>query len=455
MIAHAPPVEENFASDTRPIEREIEQPEFLQYFAPIVDALQQQGGTAPAQTITAQILADLQNDDPKEIERIKHRIYRARTALARAGLLELRQRGTWSLTSVGLQAKIDDDEAMRLYQEAGYQHRLDQTLQNESPQIKRLAEAAPSYGTAHIPNDSTTVKSNPQPKETAADAKKEQAYSLADCARETYLDESTLARWAATIERKGQAIFYGPPGTGKTYIAQHLARHLVSGADGFSELIQFHPAYAYEDFIQGIRPQSDTDGRLSYPLVPGRFLDFCRRAAAVEGRCVLIIDEINRANLAAVFGELMYLLEYRAHSVKLAGGDTSFRIPRNVRIIGTMNTADRSIALVDHALRRRFAFIALSPNYDILRRFHAEDAGNLPASLLIDRLVALLQRLNQQIDDQQYAIGVSFFLQEQLQNRLADIWQMEIEPYLEELFFDQPELVEEFRWEWVRSELGL
>ncbi|WP_090396440.1 AAA family ATPase [Natribacillus halophilus] len=106
---------------------------------------------------------------------------------------------------------------------------------------------------------------------------------------------------------------------------------------------------------------------LDYPLQEGRFLEFCQRARRKQGECVLIIDEINRANLSRVFGELMYLLEYRDQEVPLAGGGI-LSIPNNVRIIGTMNTADRSIALMDHALRRRFAFLPLRPNYEILRR---------------------------------------------------------------------------------------
>src|SRR4051794_19736055 len=139
-----------------------------------------------------------------------------------------------------------------------------------------------------------------------------------------------LSRWVRAIERKGQAIVYGPPGTGKTYVAERLARHLVGGGDGFAGVVQFHPAYSYQDFIQGIRPQSGPSGGLTYPVVPGRFLDFCRRAASVQGRCVLIVDEINRANLSRVFGELMYLLEYRDRQVPLAGGGT-LRVPANVR----------------------------------------------------------------------------------------------------------------------------
>ena len=271
-------------------------------------------------------------------------------------------------------------------------------------------------------------------------------YSLDQCAEDTNLDPALLSQWVRAIERKRQAIFYGPPGTGKTYLAEHLARHLIGGGDGFFEFVQFHPAYAYEDFIQGIRPQR-IDGRLDYPIVPGRFLEFCRRAATCSGLCVLIIDEINRANLARVFGELMYLLEYRDREVPLAGGGT-LKVPDNVRVIGTMNTADRSIALVDHALRRRFAFIALHPDFDALRRYHL--ATGFDATGLIN----LLDRLNQQIGDPHYAVGISYFLHPQLADHLADIWRMEIEPYLEEYFFDQPGKVDEFRWTKIASSVS-
>ena len=268
-------------------------------------------------------------------------------------------------------------------------------------------------------------------------------YSLEHCAAETYLDAPTLSRWLRAIERKKRAVLYGPPGTGKTFLAEKLAQHLVGGGDGFWELVQFHPAYAYEDFIQGIRPQTNEDGSLSYPLVPGRFLDFCARAEGRSGTCVLILDEVNRANLARVFGELMYLLEYRDREIPLAGGGT-LRIPNNVRILGTMNTADRSIALVDHALRRRFAFIALRPNYDALRRYHAHTGFD------VEPLIEVLQRLNAQIADPHYEIGITFFLHEDLAEHLEDIWKMEIEPYLEEYFFDQREKAEAFSWERIQ-----
>ncbi|HEX6100672.1 MAG TPA: AAA family ATPase [Thermoanaerobaculia bacterium] len=269
-------------------------------------------------------------------------------------------------------------------------------------------------------------------------------YTLDDLARETGVARETAAMWVRAIQRKKQAIFYGPPGTGKTFLAERLARYLVGGGTGFMETLQFHPAYSYEDFMEGMRPQNSAGG-LSYPVVPGRFRSFCERASGRD-TCVLVIDEINRANLARVFGELMYLLEYRDQSVPLASG-TQFSIPENVRIIGTMNTADRSIALVDHALRRRFAFLPLHPDYDVLTRYHE-------SSPLAMKVVSLLEEINRSIDAH-YRIGISFFLVKNLEQHLADIWRMEIEPYLEEYFFDDGDRCKEIRWERVAPRLEL
>ncbi|MBD2094278.1 AAA family ATPase [Trichocoleus sp. FACHB-591] len=271
-------------------------------------------------------------------------------------------------------------------------------------------------------------------------------FSLTECAEATQLDEGLLHDWVTAIERKRQAVLYGPPGTGKTFLARHLAQHLIGGGSGFVDIVQFHPAYTYEDFIQGIRPKR-VEGGLDYPSVPGRFLEFCQKAQLCgEHRCVLIIDEINRANLSQVFGELMYLLEYRDEKVYLAGGEP-FSIPKNVYIIGTMNTADRSIALVDHALRRRFAFLYLAPNYEGLRKYHQSTA--YPA----DNLIRLLTQINDKIGDPHYQIGTSFFLRQQLRSEIKSIWQLEIEPYLEEFFFDQSDKLKTLRWDAVEGQL--
>ena len=271
-------------------------------------------------------------------------------------------------------------------------------------------------------------------------------FSLSDAAALTHRNSELLATWKRALERKGQIILYGPPGTGKTFTAQALARHIVSESNGVAELIQLHPGYAYEDFVHGLRPVTK-EGVLTFESVPGRFLEFCQRAARRDAQtaCVLILDEINRADLARVFGELMYLLEYRDREIVLAGGE-QFNIPSNVQLIGTMNTADRSIALVDYALRRRFAFIAIKPDYEILRRFHQT------SSFPIESLVKVLQNLNSQIEPD-YQLGCSYFLRQDLEHSLSDIWQTEIEPYLDEYFYGRQHATDLYKWQSVQKNL--
>ena len=277
---------------------------------------------------------------------------------------------------------------------------------------------------------------------TRADASyDEQAFTA-----ETGYSTDQLTGWIDQLRRKQQLILYGPPGTGKTYLAERLARYLVDGG-GFSELVQFHASYAYEDFVQGIRPQV-VEGALHYELAAGRFLRLCAKARqAGEKPCVLIIDEINRANLARVFGELMYLLEYRDRPIALAGGGPEFSIPANVYLIGTMNTADRSIALVDQAMRRRFTFVRLRPNYRLLANY-LKNKGVPP-----EKLVALVKEVNQSIGDEDCELGISFFMVEDVATALAHIWQGEVEPYLEEVFFDRPDQMVRFRWSKVAGRL--
>jgi hypothetical protein len=269
-------------------------------------------------------------------------------------------------------------------------------------------------------------------------------YTRGDLLEETGFDDVLVDKWIRSLERKKHIIIQGPPGTGKTYVAERLARLKVSETIGFYETIQFHPTYAYEDFIQGIHPHVE-EGALSYEIKAGRFLEFCAKASeCADAPCVLIIDEINRANLARVFGELMFLLEYRDKTIPLAYGG-KLNIPENVYIIGTMNTADRSIALVDHALRRRFSFIYLAPDYGVLERYLKKH--DLP----VDSLISVLKLINTTIDDSHYEVGISFFLKDgsRLKDTLPDVWHGEIEPYLEEYFYDRPEKVAPFRWEYL------
>lgn len=275
-------------------------------------------------------------------------------------------------------------------------------------------------------------------------------YPLSAVAADLALTEEQVARWVRTLQRKQQIIFVGPPGVGKTFAARQVARHLVAETDGLWTLLQFHAAYSYEDFVQGVRPEPTRSGGLVFRMQPGRFVEFCHQAAARQGPCVLILDEINRANVARVFGELLYLLEYRDQAIRLAAGDAPFQIPANVYLIGTMNSADRSLALVDYALRRRFAFLEVAPNYELLAQVQSVINPQFP----IKALIKLIKSINKALDEPGFALGTTYFLDAALPTILPDIWQFEVEPYLAEYFIDQPERVAEFGWERIRHELG-
>ena len=268
-------------------------------------------------------------------------------------------------------------------------------------------------------------------------------YTVKEFSEETGFSEQEIEGWLKILLRKKHLILQGPPGTGKTFIARKLAKLMLSGNRGITEKVQFHPDYCYEDFIQGYFPQ--TGNGFEFKIRKGIFVRFCNNAESVNDPSVLIVDEINRANLSRVFGELMYLLEYREDKIPLAAGGEPFQIPNNVYIIGTMNTADRSIALVDHALRRRFGFIRLRPQYDVLERFLLKN-NITPA--MTNSLVSTLKEINRAIDDQNYEVGTSFFMQDasSLRENLPIIWKTEIEPYLEEFFYDQPSKVNQFTW---------
>lgn len=275
--------------------------------------------------------------------------------------------------------------------------------------------------------------------------------------RENFLADTFLAvdkalELCELLRDRKQMILYGPPGTGKSFVAQYLAKWLTNLADPSPdrvEMVQFHPAYGYEDFIEGIRAESfetqDGHHAVSYPTRPGLFVQFCRRAALADANQphVFIIDEINRGNIARIFGELMLLLEYRDRTVPLPYSGDRFTIPSNVYLIGTMNTADRSIALVDFALRRRFHFAHFAADPDLFARWLASNPVE-PAYL-----EPLYRRLaTEAIDDPNFAIGPSYFMQRDLtEGKLERIWRYSIEPYLSEYYIDQPEKAAVWRWD--------
>jgi 5-methylcytosine-specific restriction endonuclease McrBC GTP-binding regulatory subunit McrB len=273
-------------------------------------------------------------------------------------------------------------------------------------------------------------------------------YMINDFVQETGYSAEKANTWFTLLKRKNQIILQGPPGTGKTFIAKRLAKLLVSETLGSIETVQFHPSYSYEDFIQGIFPTL-VSGGITFSVKDGRLVNYAKEASNNSPEpFVLIIDEINRANLSQVFGELLYLLEYREEEIKLATNGELFRLPKNVYFIGTMNTADRSIAIVDHALRRRFSFIRIQPEYDVLEN-HLKKL-DMPSKPLID----VLKKINNVIGDPNYEVGISYFMvdKKDLLENLKLIWISEIEPYLEEFFYDQISKIDRFRWENLSSD---
>jgi len=267
----------------------------------------------------------------------------------------------------------------------------------------------------------------------------------AEFAYEVFIDRGELAKIADLLWENKQIILYGPPGTGKTWLAQKLARHLTNDMDGAVRLVQFHPSYTYEDFFEGFRPKTSGGGSLSFDLRPGPFREFAETAEDDSSTpYILVIDEINRANLAKVFGELYFLLEYRNESIRLQYSADPFRLPPNLFIVGTMNTADRSIAKIDSAMRRRFRFVELHPRIPpvqgLLSRWLARKG--LPAWP-----AQVLDELNARIEDADAAIGPSYLMDTRIYQRgdgVERVWQYSIMPLLSDMFYGQTDLEERY-----------
>ena len=244
------------------------------------------------------------------------------------------------------------------------------------------------------------------------------------------------------LKEKRQVIFYGPPGTGKTYVAREIAKQCRLNGGNF-EIVQFHPSYAYEDFVQGFRPRL-FDGQPGFTLEPGPLHRIAEAARKNENATfILVIDELNRGNVAKVFGELYFLLEYRNEEVQLQYGMGSrFRLPPNLWFICTMNTADRSIALMDAALRRRFFFTPFfsdePPIKDLLRRWLGREGHGTWVADLVDSANSRL--------DRDMGIGPSYFMTtgDLDEQRIRRIWRRSVLPYIEEQFFGDADKLAEF-----------
>ena len=270
------------------------------------------------------------------------------------------------------------------------------------------------------------------------------SYTQEDFLTDVYMSEKQYNTLKELLLRKKNVILQGAPGVGKTFAAKRLAFSIMEKKDTSRvKVVQFHQSYSYEDFVRGWRPDGE-----KFELGRGPFYDFCKLAEVDDENVpyFFIIDEINRGNLSKIFGELLMLIEgdKRGDSIRLLYGKEDFTVPKNVHIIGMMNTADRSLAMIDYALRRRFAFFDLSPAFqsDGFKAYR-ESIGNSK----FDNLIAVVEKLNDDISKDTslgngFRIGHSYFCVEKDVNIdddwLSDVVKYELVPLLKEYWFDEP-----------------
>lgn len=312
-------------------------------------------------------------------------------------------------------------------------------------------EGARGDGASPLPPEPPTLPEPPEPQPPAP------PYTIDDALGRVFLTREELERLRGLLEFKQNLVLQGPPGVGKTFVAAELAYVLLGAKDERRiKRVQFHQSYAYEDFVRGYRPREGG----GFEHRDGPMFEFCERARRDADRpYVMIIDEINRGNLSKILGELMLLIEPDKREPRWAvalayarPGEPPFWVPPNLFIIGTMNTADRSLALVDYALRRRFAFAWVMPAFgEALRAFLQGTERGAPAEI-VDKIFARIAKLNAVIEQDArnlgrgYVVGHSYFCQEDRDKTYGATWyerivRFEIEPLLEEYYAEEPDKV--------------
>lgn len=354
----------------------ISEAEFLKWFRPILEVLKEIGGSGTPQEVRDKIAADLNLSEEELTEtrgktktkKFDNNVAFARNYLVYEGMIDKSERGKWTLTELGEKIKMTDELAQRIF-----------IKWVEITAAKRNGEPVPQIDlTPYYVFENQLEEYN-----------KEKFLS------EVYMDKDKYISLLSLLEHKKNIILQGAPGVGKTFAAKRLAYSILGCIDDSKiKFVQFHQNYTYEDFIMGYKP----DGN-GFELKKGIFYEFCKTAENDRNhKYFFIIDEINRGNMSKIFGELLMAIEndYRDKPVVLAYNGKDFFVPSNLYIIGMMNTADRSLAMIDYALRRRFSFVEMEP------AFASESFKKYQASLTsqaFDNIINLIIKLNDDIKD--------------------------------------------------------
>ncbi len=432
---------EKFLNDTESSQNDdvvASNSEFLKYFAPLIQAIKELGGSATRKEAHEKVIEimDITEDElnvtyeKTGASRVLNQIDFARNDLAHEGFISSGTKGVWALTELGM----NTDMTMEL---AGLIHMKWVKINT----AKRKSEPIPEIDLSKYYKKKFDHK-----------------YTKSDFLSEVFITESEYDKLRSLVLRKKNIILQGAPGVGKTFSAKRLAYSII-GENNENRIcmVQFHQNYSYEDFIMGYRP-NDSGG---FELQSGVFFNFCERCKENPDKpYFFIIDEINRGNLSSIFGELMMLIETdkrgEKHKLNLVYGGTAFYIPENLHIIGMMNTADRSLAMIDYALRRRFCFFTMQPAFENSDKNGFGEYTQKIECELYHTVIAKIKELNNAIRKDNtlgkgFEIGHSYFVPEDI-SVIDDEWvrnvvEYEIIPLIEEYWFDDDKKVDE----WIKD----
>lgn len=278
-------------------------------------------------------------------------------------------------------------------------------------------------------------------------------YDIDNDLEKPFISKESFINIVSALQRKKNIILQGPPGVGKTFLSKKIAYQLIKSQDEYCiETIQFHQSYSYEDFVQGLKPNSVGE----FEIQAGIFYSFCKRAMLhPEKQYVFIIDEINRGNLSKIFGDMLMIIESDKrgfeHSIRLANSEEEgdkFYVPSNVHIIGTMNSADKSVTKIDYAIQRRFAFITIKSDFG--KAFYAQLISTKLSKKLVNHIISSMNDINEQIGSDpnlgsDYQLGHSYFCKFNSMQK-EDVWWQEIinyelVPIFTQLWWDDPKKV--------------